>query len=210
MFFTTKETLASHLVAGIEYVTSKHGTQPVLFGHSAGGLAQATLNLGLARVHALGLIDAFPNYGGFWVYVNWFFKLDPWSLPRVLKDFFHTRSPLSTTELVHSAFFSKPFPTDEVRKFERDMPEYESMMWPSQMMGRFVNVAKVKTATEAGKVVIVSGDEDRLMMRDLMERMAGEYEAPIIKVRGGHNVMRYQYWEETANTLLQWVQNLDK
>jgi hypothetical protein len=43
-----------------------------------------------------------------------------------------------------------------------------------------------------------------------MERMAGEYEAPIIKVRGGHNVMRYQYWEETANTLLQWVQNLDK
>jgi hypothetical protein len=47
------------------------------------------------------------------------------------------------------------------------MPEYESMMWPSQMMGRFVNVAKVKTATEAGKVVIVSGDEDRLMMRDL-------------------------------------------
>ena len=89
------------------------------------------------------------------------------------------------------------------------MPEYESMMWPSQMTGRFVDVARVKMATETGKVVIVSGDEDRLMTMERMERMAGEYEAPIIKVRGGHNVMRDQYWE-TADKVLQWVQNLDK
>jgi len=211
MFYTTKETLASDLVAEIEYVTSKHGAKPILLGHSAGGgLAQATLNLGLARVHALGLIASFPNYGGFWVYINWFFKLDPWSLPRVLKDLHHPRSPLSTTQLVHNAFFSKTFPTDEVRRFESDMPEYESMMWPLQMMGIFVDVARVKSATETGKVVIVSGDEDRLMTMNLMVRMAGECEAPIIKVRGGHNVMRDQYWEETADTLLQWVQNLDK
>jgi len=126
MFYTTKETLASDLVAGIEYVTSKHGAKPILFGHSAGrGLAQVILDLRLVRVHALGLIAAFPNYGGFWVYINGFFKLDPWSLPRVLKDFYHPRSPLSSTQLVHNAFFSKPFPTDEVRKFESDMPEYE-------------------------------------------------------------------------------------
>lgn len=153
MFFTTKETLASDLVAGIEYVTSKHGAKPILFRHSAGGgLSQATLNLGLARVHAVGLIASFTNFGGFWVYINWFFKLDPWSLPRVLKDLYHSRSPLSSIQLVHNAFSKKSPTSDEVRRLESDMPEYESMMWPSQMMGRFVDVAKVKSATETGRV----------------------------------------------------------
>ena len=45
-------------------------------------------------------------------------------------------------------------------------------------MGRFVDVARVKSAMETGKVVIGSGNEDWLMTMDLMERMAREYEAP--------------------------------
>lgn len=111
---------------------------------------------------------------------------------------------------MYNAFFSETFPTAVVQRFERDMPEYESMTWPLQMMGGFVDVAKVKSATEIGKVVIVSADEDLLMTRCLIARMTGEYEGSIIKVRGGHNVMRDQDWSETAEKLLQWVHILEK
>jgi len=58
--------------------------------------------------------------------------------------------------------------------------------------------------------LIVSGEDDVLMTRDLMERMAVEYGATIARVRGGHNVMRDQYWEESAEEILKWVQSLDK
>ena len=54
---------------------------------------------------------------------------------------------------MHIAFFSKTFPTAEGQRFKRNMPEYESLMWPSQMMGRFADVAKVQNAMETGKVV---------------------------------------------------------
>ena len=57
MYFTSKETFATDLAAAIDYVTSKYGDTSILFGHSAGGgLSQITLNMGLSRVYALGLI----------------------------------------------------------------------------------------------------------------------------------------------------------
>jgi pimeloyl-ACP methyl ester carboxylesterase len=212
MFFTTKEVIASDLAAGIEYVAAQHnGERPVLIGHSAGGgLSQATLNLGLARVRAVGLIGAFPNYGGFWVYMNWFLKLDGWAFLRAWKDFMHPRSPWKTTQRVHNAFFSATFPTKEVQRFEKDMPEYESMMWPCGMMSRFVDVANVKASTVTGKVLIISGNSDRLMTPDLMETMAKEYGAPYVRVEGGHNVMRDQFWEESAREILKWIEGLEK
>lgn len=211
MYFTPKEAFATDLAAAIDYVASKHGNTPILFGHSAGGgLSQITLNMGLSRVYALGLIGAFPNFGGFRVYMNWFLKVDIWSFPRIFKDLMHPRSPLSSTDLVHRAFFSSSFPTNEVQRFEAGMPEYESMLWPSQMLGRIVDVENVKRGTETRKVLIVSGEDDVLMTRDLMERMAVEYGGTIAMVRGGHNVMRDQYWEESAVQILQWIQSLDK
>ena len=117
MFFTPKETFALDLAAVIEYVASEcEGVNPVLFGHSAGGgISQVTLHLALAHVYALGLIGASPNYGVFWAYVNWFFKVDVWAFPRFIKDLCHPRSPLSRTQLVHNAFFSETFPTKEVK-----------------------------------------------------------------------------------------------
>ena len=166
--------------------------------------------MGLSRVYALGLIGAFPNFGGFWVYMNWFFKVDIWSFPRIFKDLMHPRSPLSSTNLVHRAFFSSSFSREEVKRFESGMPEYESMIWPNQMVGRIADVDKVKRGTETGNVLIVSGEDDVLMTRDLMESVAVEYGSSIARVRGGHNVMRDQYWEESAEQILRWIRSLDK
>jgi hypothetical protein len=58
--------------------------------------------------------------------------------------------------------------------------------------------------------LVISGERDRLMTKDLMERTAKEYGAPFVMVRGGHNVMRDLYWEEAANEILKWIESLDK
>jgi len=115
------------------------------------------------------------------VYWNWF-RLDPWFLPRFLfKHFMHPRSPLSSTALVHRAFFSPEYATDDVRKFQRLMPEYESLIWPSGMMFRFVNVRNVLSNIVGWedyrheRVLIVAGEKDTLMGVELMRRMAAEY-----------------------------------
>ena len=210
MFFTSKETLSTDVIAAIEYITSVHGRKPILVGHSAGGgLSQVTLDRG-TEVHALGLIGAFPNYGGLPVYFNWFLKLDPWALLRIIKDLFHPRSALSSTNLVHRAFFSNSLSTEEVMAFERDMPEYESMNWPSRMLFTIASVQRVKRNTETGKVFVMAGREDKLMTPGLMERMAREYEVGFAMVEGGHNVMRDRWWEESAEKLLEWIQSLEK
>jgi pimeloyl-ACP methyl ester carboxylesterase len=210
MYFTSKETFSTDLIAAIEYITATHGRRPILVGHSAGGgLSQITVDRGI-KVHALGLIGAFPNYGGLLVYCNWFLRLDKWCFLRMFWDLFHPRSPLKFTHLVHNAFFSKEFPMAEVMEFEKDMPEYESMNWPSRMFFRIADVEKVKRNTETGKVFVMAGREDTLMTPNLMERMAKEYGVPFVMVEGGHNVMRDLYWEKSAEKLLDWIQNLEK
>lgn len=83
----------------------------------------------------------------YWIQVesilNWF-KLDPWFAPRFwFRDLGHLRSPLSSTSLVHGAFFSPEYLVAEVKKFENLMPEYESLVWPMGMMFAFVNVRNV-------------------------------------------------------------------
>lgn len=130
------------------------------------------------------------------VYLNWF-KLDPWFAPRFyLRDLWHPRSPLSSTTLVHRAFFSSECQTAEVKKFERLMPEYESLIWPLQMMFKFVDVGRVLRnvmgwrGLRKERVPIIAGEKDTLMGVPLMRRMAADYriQAPALlkSLSGGH------------------------
>lgn len=61
------------------------------------------------------------------MYANWA-SHDPWFLVRSLFHLQHPNSPLSSTKLVHGAFFCS---------LARWMPAYESMGWPMGMGGSF-------------------------------------------------------------------------
>ncbi|KAH7395560.1 Alpha/Beta hydrolase protein [Cadophora sp. MPI-SDFR-AT-0126] len=192
-----KSAFAADLQAGVQFVlgleAEKRGEEVVedlvLVGHSAGGgLTQFALSEGLVRV------------GGWRCYWNWF-KMDPWFVPRYyIRDIWHPRSPLSSTTLVHQAFFSPSYPVSEVRKFESLMPEYESMLWPLQMMTRFVDVGRVVRSVvgwgraefgkengdgegriEEKRMLIIAGEKDMLMGVELMRRMAAEYREAVRK-----------------------------
>jgi len=182
----------------------------------------------------LRLLSAYidePNRMG--VYLNWI-RLDPWFLVRAyLKHFGHPRSPLSSTALVHRAFFSHAFPVQEVREFERTMPEYESMSWSFGMMTKFVSAERVignilPTLKRRRRVLVVAGGEDKIMDGVIMQRLVAWYRAAweSTRVKGedegqesseevvrfevvegsGHHVMKDSMWKVGAETVLQWLE----
>ncbi|EPS43986.1 hypothetical protein H072_2003 [Dactylellina haptotyla CBS 200.50] len=188
VFRTTASMLAQDVAAGVNHVIELHrsdslkrqgGGLPVLLGHSnGGGLSQMLLDRGLAKASALAILAGTPNFGGWGVYKNWA-AFDPWFVPRMyFQDFFHPRSPLSKTSLVHRAFFCDEFPRDEVEKFEESMAAYLSYWWPMEIMRRFVNTKNVLsglTGWGGGRVFVLAAEKDRLMSINLMGRMAHEY-----------------------------------
>ncbi|KAG8683354.1 hypothetical protein FRC09_016134 [Ceratobasidium sp. 395] len=212
MACTPKSVLADDVVAALTYV-QKHHPQAgpmALVGHSAGGgLSQHLVDSGKGSgVGKLVIIAGFPCYGGWRVYVNWV-KNDPWFPLRILKDLYHMRSPLSSTRLVHRAFFSPTYSIDKVRAFETDMAPYESMSWPSGMMTPFVSCARVlsnlfqfasTTSSPSSKkhtpLLVVSGAQDMLMRDPLMKWMANQYAATNVGIGYSakfKNVSRLQY-----------------
>ncbi|KAF7512352.1 hypothetical protein GJ744_001920 [Endocarpon pusillum] len=181
MYLTTKDTLATDLVAAIEEIERREGAKRVvLVGHSSGGgLSQLVLSKGLAKAQGLALVAAIPNFGARGVYWNWF-KMDPWFLIRNLIHLQHPRSPLSSDTLVHNAFFSQAFPQDKVREFSRQMSAYESMTWAIGMMKRFTDVPSILAniqgwGTSSSRVMVMAAEADKLMGVKLMMDMAGEY-----------------------------------
>ncbi|QRV95830.1 alpha/beta hydrolase family protein [Ceratobasidium sp. AG-Ba] len=97
------------------------------------------------------------------------------------------RSPLSSTQLVHRAFFSPTYSIEKVRAFEVEMAPYESMSWPSGMMLPFVSCARVlsnllATSSQPASgskshvpLLVISGAQDMLMRDPLMKRMTNMY-----------------------------------
>ncbi|KAG9236156.1 Alpha/Beta hydrolase protein [Amylocarpus encephaloides] len=209
----------------------------VLVGHSAGGgLGQYFLSQGLGEVGGLVLMGPFPSWGGLGVYANWF-KLDPWFAPRYyIRDLWHPRSPLSSTSLVHGAFFSQEFPTAKVQEFELQMPEYESMVWPLGFMLPLAKVHRVVRAiigwkNNGTRLLVVAGEKDKLMALPIMQKLAVTYREAIRKMLGvapcveenaneetplplaivkgsGHHIQNDLYWEDGANQIMSFLEKL--
>lgn len=74
MYFTTRGTIASDLVAGIKEVEklekekrqTSDNVRVILISHSAGGaLSQYVLSRGLAKAHAFCMFAAVPGFGSY-------------------------------------------------------------------------------------------------------------------------------------------------
>ena len=166
----------------------------VLVGHSSGGgLAQYALSKSMISCRALCLVGAIPHFGATGVYVNWA-RHDPWFMARMLLHLQHPTSPLSSPGLVHGAFFGHEYPISAVEGFTRWMPKYESMGWPSGMMGSLgawwkgkaewldvkAIVSNISGAqndmTHANDIVcVLKGSEDMMMDDSMVARQAAEY-----------------------------------
>ena len=89
----------------------------------------------------------------------------------------HPRSPLSSTALVHRAFFSSQYPRAKVVEWQRWLPEWESLRWPIGMMRSFVSFPGIlKNIVGLGRrgahVCIIAGSEDKLVGVQIPRRLA--------------------------------------
>lgn len=118
------------------------------------------------------------------------------------------------------------------------------MLWPLQMMTRFVDVGNVvrsvvgwgKGGVQGKRMLIIAGEKDVLMGVDLMRKMAAEYRKAAMKgwvalvggtetaaravpgdedgvgfevvMGSGHHLQNDLYWEDCAEKVLAFVEQL--
>lgn len=110
------------------------------------------------------------------------------------------------------------------------MPEYDSLSWPANMMTTFVDPKAVlenitPTLRNGKRILVVAAGEDKLMTKDIMEKLGAWYRTAWANVSGagesaavdavsyatvegsGHYLMRDTPWEEGAEIVLNWLQN---
>ncbi|KAG0637753.1 Alpha/Beta hydrolase protein [Tuber brumale] len=234
MFWTSKHAFALDVVLAIAHIRSKHSKNVIIAGHSSGaGLAQYILDRNMEKLGALVALAGVPGFGSMGAYRNWA-RFDPWFIIRAYcKHFGHPRSPLSSTALVHKAFFSHAFPVQAVCEVERSMSEYESMSWVFGMMTKFVSAERVigsilPTLKGGRRVLVIAGSEDKLMDGVMMQRFAAWYRIAWERIRGkveeggqesgaevvrygvvegsGHHLMKDIMWSTGAEMVFEWLE----
>lgn len=161
------------------------------------------------------------------VYLSWW-TMDKWFIPRMyLRDFLHPRSPLSSSSLVKTAFFCDSFPLSYAKTFETLMSEYESLIWPLQIMFRgYIDTHRVLLNCNQ-QLFVLAGENDRLMRLDLMERTAAEYTMTLGELErdmgitpgkgngrvdfdevegSGHHLMNDKQWRDGVGILEEWFE----
>ncbi|KAK3392442.1 Alpha/Beta hydrolase protein [Sordaria brevicollis] len=216
VYGTTKGDLAGDVVEGIKWAVGRErerlglegreeDVEVVLVGHSSGGgLVQFILSEGLlvgvgvgVRVKGLVLMGAVPGFGSLGVYLNWF-SLDPLFTIRLLLHAWHPNSPLSTPPLVRRVFFSEQLPESYLLRFMSFMNRYESFLWPLGMGWRFVDPERILLAISGwgddtsrqgqGRVLVIAGEEDKIMTQDIMQRLANWYRGAYKRLVEGEKI----------------------
>lgn len=208
VFKTPFEHIQADMVACLNYVRQQdsNARPPILVGHSSGGgLSQSLLSGSSpnpklrAKASGLAVIDAIPSYGSFDIYANWLRK-DPWFPLRSMLHLEHPTSPLSTEPLVHGAFFGHRFPENQIGAFKQWMPAFESMGWPSAMVGNsfwawargnpntwliakdiYSNLQNAGDGSD--KVCVLIGKEDMMYRPWMWERQCEEYRDGLRQLR---------------------------
>jgi pimeloyl-ACP methyl ester carboxylesterase len=180
--------MAQDLVAGIHAAEDHETTRRnapekvrvILIAHSAGGaLSQYALSRSLATVHGFCMAAAIPAFGSASVYKFWSLSA-PFHFPYRL---FHPRYILTTTAHIHAAFFSPSTPVPVVRRLEKLLSPYESMLWPLQTLFRFVtgpDVLSSITPRAPGvtpRILVLAAEKDVLCRPEILLRAAQRYRA---------------------------------
>ncbi len=113
------------------------------------------------------------------VYRNWA-RFDPWFSIRMILQGYHPNSPLSHPFLIRQAFFSDAYPESKLIEFRDHSNRYESFLWPFSMMRHFTNVESILGSisgwgNSGERLMIMTGTVDKMMTRDIMEKMADTY-----------------------------------
>ena len=231
VWLTKHDDIARDLLAGIAAVKEREeGRDPVLVAHSAGGeMCQYVLAKEWARTPALGLVGHVPHYGIKVVFENWG-RFDPGLYVRGFLHGQHPKSTLSTKRLMREAFFGLDYGMEMMEEFARWAGDYEVMRWPLVSMGGSKGgkavwldvkdiVGSIDTDKAGERVLVLVGSEDKLMVgtsdrcvaeyREALERVNPKATVRFVEIdRAGHHVQNDVQWEEAAEALLGWLNQI--
>ncbi|QRW22736.1 alpha/beta hydrolase family protein [Rhizoctonia solani] len=228
LYFTPKQVLADDVAAGLKFIRERHPNAgpTTLVGHSSGGgLSQHVIDSGKGEgVGKLVVLAGIPSFGGQVLFNHGFLTntlirlhlidgefistglsliLGSLSafygrLTWVIGSLYHPRSPLSSTRLVHRAFFSPTYPIGKVQEFEAEMSPFESMSWPSGMMFPFVSrkrlLSKLTKLNARAPLLTIGGAQDKLVSVPIMRRLAHLYAATSVGIHAaGHAVTEKKF-----------------
>ena len=182
--------LSRDLQVALDYIffDDTSALEPVLVAHSSGGaIAQYTLVNSdpddEPLISGLVLLASIPPFGMRKVLAAWT-RLDPWYIPRVLRDMGDLRSALSTPSLVRRVLFGAHTPRRVVQEFIGVcMNHEETVSWMRDMVFRYVEPQEVKAKVPRGRVLCVGGDQDALVTPDIVQDTASEYGVGAVYVR---------------------------
>jgi len=183
-----------------DFIESLHLEQPpVLIGHSAGGgIIQKFAEIHPDMLSGLITIAAFPPFGGFWGFLNWFSWMPFTFLCGLL---FNNRLPLSTPTFYKLMMFSPEVDDSLVQIYYQQLEPNESSKLPQDLVGRFVDTKRIKVP-----VLVIGGAQDKIFPPNMIKKAGKEYGTEAVIVRGAHDVMLDPYWRELAGVINNWLQ----
>jgi len=172
--------------------------QPIVFGHSMGGLIGQKLGEeGLAR--ALVLLSPAPPKG-----------ISMITGPVLRRQLKYLRTLLRSRRFEPRLSDMRALVMNRVPASEQDAM-FAHFVPDSGRAAREMSVGALRVDAErvranGNKVLVVTSDEDRLIPQRIAQRVAQRYRAPLYIARGhGHLMLKEPGWEESAEFIAGWL-----
>lgn len=176
----------------VEYVQAQTGQEPILVGHSMGGMVVQRY-LSEFRAPAALLACSVPPQGMMPVSM-----ISAWTNPLLAMKMARVYSQPEQTDLqfARDVLFYHPVSDEDLAKwFTHANPESMRLLWDMNLGLPFVSRIKQTPLT------VLGARHDRLVPASVVHWTAGTYNCPLNWVNAGHAVMLESNWRDTAQTL---------
>jgi hypothetical protein len=189
-----------HYVRDLESVVRQIGMEPVLVGHSMGGLVVQRY-LMEHGAPAAALMASVPPYG-----IMGFVLRVARRHPRTFLKFLFTLNPrvaVSTRELVDDLFFSAETAPECVDRCFSEIGTESSRAAIEMMAVRFPRAGKVGDVP----VLVLGGEDDKVFTTREVRATARAYGVePRIFEAMGHDMMLDAGWRDAADVIINWLE----
>jgi len=180
----------------VALVQSETGLNPVLIGHSMGGLVVQKYLESDPDIPQAFLLAPVPVHG-VWQGTLRVFRRMPLSL--LWTNLCWSLWPLvKTTQRVKQHFFIDTIPPDKLEAYAAKIQDESYLGFLDMLLFRFASPQKVTTP-----VLVMGADEDRLFAPAEIEKTAGAYGGKAIMFAGmAHDMMLDDDWQKVAERIL--------
>jgi len=190
----------------IQHFLGKLDMEPVLLGHSFGGLVvQNYVRLDSPPVKAIGLLNSVPPSGNQDMIMRYLIRMPIKSL-RITYSFV-AQAFSKDPKLCRETFFSEDLPEETLRHYmDLLRTSSKSRLVDLQALRKSVPIRPPRTPVPA---FVLGGAKDAVVDLQGLEETARAYDTPAVLVPNlAHDCMLDAHWEEAAGAILTFLEDL--